>query len=42
METVVGGELMRNNKRFQQIVIWIVVVGMLLTMVASVAAVLAG
>jgi hypothetical protein len=33
---------MRNNKRFQQIVIWIVVVGMLLTMVASVAAVLAG
>lgn len=27
---------MRNNKRFQQIVIWVVVVGMLMTMVVGV------
>lgn len=26
---------MRNNKRFQQIVIWVVVIGMLLTIVAG-------
>lgn len=27
---------MRNNKRFQQVVIWVVVVGMLMTMVVGV------
>lgn len=31
---------MRNNKRFQQIVIWVVVVGMLMTMVIGVISVL--
>lgn len=27
---------MRNNKRFQQIVIWVVVIGMVLTLAAGV------
>lgn len=27
---------MRNNKRFQQIVIWVIVVGMVLTLAAGV------
>jgi hypothetical protein len=31
---------MRNNKRFQQIVIWVVVVGMLMTLVVGVISVL--
>jgi hypothetical protein len=33
---------MRNNKRFQQIVIWVVVVGMVLTLAAGVFSVAAG
>ena len=32
---------MRNNKRFQQVVIWIVVVGMVMTLAAGVLSVLA-
>jgi hypothetical protein len=33
---------MRNNKRFQQVVIWIVVVGMVLTLAVGFLAVLRG
>ncbi len=33
---------MRNNKRFQQVVIWVVVVGMVLTLAAGVLSVMAG
>jgi hypothetical protein len=33
---------MRNNKRFQQIVVWVVVVGMVLTLAAGVFSVAAG
>lgn len=32
---------MRNNKRFQQVVIWIVVIGMVMTLAAGVVSVLA-
>lgn len=32
---------MRNNKRFQQVVIWVVVIGMVLTLAAGVFSVLA-
>lgn len=32
---------MRNNKRFQQVVIWIVVIGMVMTLAAGVLSVLA-
>jgi len=33
---------MRNNKRLQQIVVWVVVVGMVLTLAAGVFSVAAG